>query len=291
MSKHRKFSWPENIKAFKSPLEAIVKICQRYIPPKSLEKSTSTIMQAKNTLHQAYEDMILSLAKLPFIAIFLVWLEDPRTTFELANNAKLLLEMGFIGIQGEDGKTWTIADAHEFDHNIIIDAIRCNQEINQDLQETFVATYLSFLHWLSMETYGYFPECKDPDLLRTANRVLAHSLFIKFIDKLSGEKERLVAKLLYFGGTRTLDEILKVDLKNVDFDKRVIQYGFYRVSYPAHVFADIQKLAGKKKTGRLFIGRKNAPLSPPTIFRNFKQAATEVGLGQTFGPAILTAST
>jgi hypothetical protein len=95
--------------------------------------------------------------------------------------------------------------------------------------------------------------------------------------------------LLYFGGTRTLEEVLTLNIENVNIDKRFINFGLQPIAYPLHVFADIKDLSQGRKKGRVFIGRrgKSTSLNPATIFRNFKEAATEVGLGQNFTPKML----
>lgn len=103
---------------------------------------------------------------------------------------------------------------------------------------------------------------------------------------------QLLAKLLYYGGSRTLDEVLSLDLKDVDYKEQVIRYGSQLIAYPAHVFSDIQALTeGRPKpSGRIFIGRQNANLNPATVFRNFKEAGSRIGLGDSFSPKSLTTS-
>ena len=79
--------------------------------------------------------------------------------------------------------------------------------------------------------------------------------------------------------------------QHIDFEKKLIKYKNQLVSYPGHVFADIKTLIEQKTSGQVFLGRQNAPLNPATIFRNFKEAALKVGLGQSFSPAMLILNT
>ena len=205
---------------------------------------------------------------------------------ELQNAAQMLVEHGYIGITDTKKNAWTLEDARGFDHSTVLDAIRSQKDITLFTREYLVTTYINFMQWLSNETHGYIERLEDPDLVRARGRAFEYLRFIKFLDALK-EKEQLVAKLLYFGGTRFLDEILDLQVENVDFEKKMIQYKNQLVSYPGHVFSDISALIGKKTRGQIFSGRQNAPLNPATIFRNFKEAALKVGLEQSFSPAVL----
>jgi hypothetical protein len=298
MPDYKKISWQPTKKAHESSertktpntLKTFLELCQKQLPEKTILKSQALLAEKRAALHKANKSNIEEISKQPFLVIFLVWTQEVASMHhEMVEAARQLLEHGFIGIANKNGKTWTIGDAQSFDHRIVIDTIRCQNELSLREREQLVAAYLSFIQWLSQETYGYFNKLHDPDLMRTQGRLLAYPLFINFLNAL-GEKERLVAKLLYFGGSRTLDEVLNLQLEEIDFEKKIIHFESQQVNYPAHIFADIQSIAGKKRRGRLFLGRQNAPLSPPTIFRNFKEAAVEVGLGQTFAPAILSSS-
>lgn len=121
-------------------------------------------------------------------------------------------------------------------------------------------------------------------------RALPYPSFVSFLSALSNDKSRLVASLLYYGGSRTLEEVLQITLKDVDFEKKVVYFKSTPVNYPAHVFNDIKAIVKPRTSGRLFIGRQGSALNPATIFRNFKEAGVKIGLGSLFTPACLTAN-
>lgn len=296
MPDYGKISWQStkrlNAHALKSttvnPSEAILNLCKKHIPEKTILNSSTALTEERAALHEAHRKIVKKIAEHPFLVIFVLWTQEIASLHpEMVHAAKVLLEQGFIGIADKKGQIWTIEDAHGFDHRVVLNAIRCQPEMPLETREQLVSAYISFMQWLSQETHGYFNNLEDPDVISTRGRVLAHPLFINFLNALNA-KEQLVAKLLYFGGSRTLDEVLNLQLDAIDLEKHIIHFESQQVHYPTHVFADIQAIAGKKKQGRLFLGRQNAPLSPPTIFRNFKKAALQVGLGQTFAPAVLT---
>lgn len=107
--------------------------------------------------------------------------------------------------------------------------------------------------------------------------------FNKVLEHLD-EKYQLVAKLLYFGGTRTLEEILSLEIQHIDFKGEKIFFNGLGIKYPIHVFTHIQNVVKNRTIGRLFLGRQNLPLYPSTIFRNFKIAGKKAGLGDCFTP-------
>lgn len=274
-----------------NPIDTALKLCERYIPRKTILKSDAAFVQERAALHEANKKIIEKISQHSLLVAFIVWIKEIASLYpDVAHAATLLLEYDFIGVADKKGKIWTIADAHGFDHRLVIDAVRCQHELPLQMREQLVKAYIAFMQWMSVETHGYISKIEDHDVARTSGRLLAYPLFISFLCALKEkEKEQLVAKLLYFGGSRTLDEVLKLQLEAVEFEKKVVRYDSLIVSYPAHVFADIQSIAGKRKRGRVFLGRQNVPLSHTTIFRNFKEAALEAGLGQSFSPAILTA--
>src|SRR5262249_25891188 len=143
----------------------------------------------------------------PFVTAFLVWIKEIATDPPTRLLAKTIMESGFIRITDKEGKVWTIAHAKMFDHRNILEAIRCRREWNFQIRERLVNTYLHFIKWLSKVTHGFVPLLEDPDLCRSQDRSLAFLNFIHFLSKLR-EEDQLVAKLLYFGGSRSLGEIL-----------------------------------------------------------------------------------
>ena len=99
----------------------------------------------------------------------------------------------------------------------------------------------------------------------------------------------IVAKqLLYFGGDRTLDEVLNLKIPDVDFEEHLIGFGAKSVPYPLHVFADIKAIIGKRSKGKVILGRQEGDLNPATVFRNFKTAGINAGMPWLSLPSQLT---
>jgi hypothetical protein len=270
---------------------SFVNFCEGKVPTKQLVEQCELFEKQRNHIKSEYTKFIGEISEEPFIASFIVWVKEVGYRhMEMLEGAKMLLEHGLIGVTDHAGGLWTIGKAKGFDHRTVIDTIRCHKEWTLPVRENVVKTYLSFISWLSLETNSYIPRLEDPDLVRSQGRTLPYSSFISFLGALPNDKARLVASLLYYGGSRTLDEVLQLTLKNVDFEKRVIYFESVPVSYPAHVFDDIKEMAKPRTSGKLFLGRQGLPLNPATIFRNFKDAALKSGLGPLFTPAYLTTS-
>jgi hypothetical protein len=269
--------------------DVFLRYCKTKAPNIPLSDSCKIIEEQKNRLRDVHKNVIEKISKEPLLASFVVWIKEiGHIPPELLEGAKMLLEHGFIGIEDTKGEIWSIQKSRGFDQKKVIEAIRCRHEFSIATRENLVRTYISFIQWLSEITYGYINKLEDPDFHRSAGRVITHQQFIQFLDALTSEKARLVAKLLYFGGKRTLEEVLSVDLKQVNFKKRQIQFDSAPIEYPEHVFSDINALTYGRKTGRLFEGRNKTPLNPKTIFRNFQDAATHLGIGTSFGIKRLT---
>jgi hypothetical protein len=270
---------------------SFVNFCEGKVPTKQLMKECELFEKQRNHIKSEYKKFVGEISKEPFIASFIVWVKEVAfRDSETLEGAKILLEHGLIGVTDNEGGLWTIGKAQGFDHRTVIDTIRCHREWSLPVRENLVKTYLSFISWLSLETYSYIPPLEDPDLRRSRGRTLPYSSFIAFVGELSNDKARLVASLLYYGGSRTMEEVLQLTLKNVDFEKRLVYFESVPVSYPAHIFDDIKAITKPRTSGKLFLGRQGLALNPATIFRNFKEAASKSGLGPLFTPAYLTTS-
>ncbi len=294
----KKISWKASLaKGEKPKLQdpaevflSFMNFCEAKIPSTKLKKECERFDEQRKLIKSEYKKFISEIAKEPFIASFVVWVKEVgQQDTEQFEGATMLLKNGLICVVGDDGKQWTIENAKVFDHRIVIDTIRCHREWPLHQRENVVKTYLSFLSWLSAETFSYIARFEDPDQVRTRGRMLPYPAFISFLSALSNDKARLVASLLYYGGSRSLDEVLQLTLKDVDFKNRIIQFKSASVSYPEHVFADVKAIAQSRTSGKLFLGRQKSPLNPAIIFRNFKEAALNSVLGNLFTPAYLTA--
>lgn len=295
----KKISWKVESATHEQPMAKIVadhflffvKSCEGKVSISRLLKECELFDEQRNHIKSEYTKFIEKISEESFLASFIVWVKDlgPRDV-EMLELAQILLDNGLIGIADDEGQLWTIRKAKSFDHTSIIEAIRSHREWPLTSRENLVRAYLSFISWLSAQTCSYISRLEDPNVVRSRGRTLPYSSFISFLEALPNEKAQLVSSLLYFGGTRTLEEVLQLSLKSVDFEKNVIHYEAGPVSYPAHVFENIKAVAQHRSSGKLFFGRQGTSLNPATIFRNFKEAALKCGLGPIFTPSCLTSS-
>lgn len=295
MSDFGKIQWEAKAKhSGKHPAEGtdsfeyFLNYCKAKLPSQNLTKSYEAFLSERSRLQGELQNFINAISNQPLLTAFLAWVKEVSMipNFDL-NLARYLLENGLVGITDKKGDLWTIGKAKEFDHQSVLDAIRCNTNWSTALREDLVMAYVSFMQWLSNVTFGYIDRIEDPDMMRSQARALPYSMFLNFISNLK-DKDRIVAKLLYFGGNRTLEEILELKIEHLDFDDRSVYFNSQPITYPLHVFADLKTLTKERKKGRLFLGRQNAPLNTTTIFRNFKTAAVKSGLGNNFTPKALT---
>lgn len=193
----------------------------------------------------------------------------------------LLVNSKYLPFKDTKGKPLKIDEFDLEEHYAVIDRIRADKDVTLKEREALVKTYLIFVSWLWMETFKPGMPFEDSDRAKSKNRVLDFDKFIDLLEKLD-KRGRIVAKLLYFGGSRTLDEIVNLDLSVIDFDHRMIQYDGQFITYPKHVFDDIRESADGRKKGPVFLGRNKTTLNRITFFRNLKEAASQVGLGTSF---------
>ncbi len=222
---------------------------------------------------------------IPLLSAFLAWTKEDLTDSERLADAKALLENGFIGLKDAEGAIWTLKHTSKQDPNVIFEAIRCKRDWPLTQREQLVKEYKAFLSFLSVRTNRYITLRTDEERDEVRSREIGYDEFLTFADQLN-DKSQLVAKLLYFGGNRTLEEVLALAIPDVNFEPQEINFGSQAVSYPLQVFVDIKASIGKRSKGRVFLGRQNAPLNPATIFRNFKDAAEKTGLH--FGVGLFT---
>ncbi len=270
-------------------LMTFCKASQQKLPDVNLLDYCRVIEKELLQIETTIQTCIDTISKAPFLAIFDIWIKKYGYAHAaLLDASKALLEHNFIKIYDTDGTIWTIGKTKEFDHRQILDDIRSESKWSIRRKETLVQTYISFMSWLWNESRGYVSKLDDPDQLQTIKRTFKFSHFIEFLDAVTNEKSQLVAKLLYFGNKRTLEEVLSLKLEQVDFTKKLIHYDSDPIHYPAHVFNDIRAITSPRKTGHIFEGRQTATINPKTVFRNFQEAAERAGLETPFSIKSLT---
>lgn len=248
------------------------------------EKRAIFIKEIEN-LDNAFREAQKVFAKIPFSASFLaIVMTMAEGRADYVEEAKMLLENGFIGYQDNNGNIWTLEHVAKQDANIVYQAIRCHREWPIKVRERLVRRYKSILYDLNNVTMGYIGKKTDNEIFYH-NRFITYDFFINFLGELN-EKAQLVAKLLYYGRKRSLDDVLKLEIKDINFTSEVVKYSNQDVSYPKHVFCDLSAIIQDRKSGRVFLGRQNSPLNPATIFRNFKEAGQKLGM-PSFSPSML----
>lgn len=272
------------------PIDKLISLFSDKLSSHQLMETCIKFQGAEQKLGVEISKFINSVEQLPFISAFLVWTHNIACELDYVGEAQEILKSRLIPFHDAEGNVFTIAHASRFDHAEVVEAIRCLRNIPLQVREDMVIVYITFIEWINYLTqYHLFTDLEDPDIRRTWWRKLPLSRFCDFIIGIKNENARIVAKLLYFGGNRTLDEILRLEIKDIDYENRQITFGTSKVSYPLHVFSDIKSIAHPRTSGKVFIGRQNAALSPKTIFLNFKSAVKLAGLDPAFSIKTLTA--
>lgn len=226
--------------------------------------------------------------KQSLLAAYLTWTKYHYFKIEAFDYPKLILQKNIIPFKNNSGRLLLIQDlTKEFFVNIL-EAVRCRRDLSLHLKEAFVYTVLDFNEWFCQATtFGKRFEVEDPDRLKTAGRLVAFDDFIELLCNLD-KRCQLVAKLLYFGGSRTLEQVITLQIEDVQFDAQEIIFDGVKIGYPKHIFEDILSLIDGRPSGNVFEGRQNTSLNAATIFRNFKEAASRIPLGDSFSPKSLT---
>lgn len=274
----------------KVTLESFLQYFHLKFPDKETFEYSKVFHREYTQLEKAFLAAKKAFHEIPLVSAYLDWVQEAYSqTAEEIEIPKILLSEGFIGLKDSEGATWTLSDAAKQDPTEIYQAIRCRRDLSLVFREQLVNAYKSFLEYLSSCTQGYIKPKYDFEDTYVRHRSLSLRDFVLFADQLN-DSLKLVAKLLYFGGNRSLEEVLRLTIQEVDFESRHISFGSKVVPYPLHVFADIKAVVGKRSKGDVFRGRKNAPLNPTTVFRNFKEAGDKAGFWMVidFLPSTLT---
>lgn len=252
-----------------------------------LEKYVSEFEEERNKLKLTMQESLKLLRGKPLLAAFLAWSKIGLVGNGIPNNSRKLLDRKIIPFIDSKKKLVPIKKASRKEINSAIEKIRSIKDFDIMEREILTAHYLDFINWLHTIAFFSVSDIEDPDKQKTLHRWLKYDIFIKLLTKLD-DRCQLVAKLLYFGGSRVLAEILDLDVRDVDFDRRVITYDTFEISYPLHVVEDIKNLIGDRNKGKVFLGKNKTSLNAATIFRNFKEAASQIGLNGEFSPKMLS---
>lgn len=252
-----------------------------------LEKYVLEFEEERNKLKSTMQESLKTLRGKPLLVAFLVWSRRGLIGKGVSNYSRKLLDQKIIQFTDSKKKLVPIRETSRKEVFNAIEKIRSIKDFDIMEREILTAHYLDFINWLHAIAFFSVSDIEDPDKQKTLHRWLKYDVFIKLLTKLD-DRCQLVAKLLYFGGSRVLAEILDLDVRDVDFDRRVIAYDTFEISYPLHVIDDIKNLIGDRKKGKVFLGKNKTSLNAATIFRNFKEAASQVGLNEEFSPKMLS---
>lgn len=266
--------------------EALINEVQDVISSQDLHATLSAFQSGQESFIQELKRFESMVKETPLITAFISWISSKKPNNLTREHSLKLLNLNLVQFRGKDEKLLKIFTINS---NLIADQInyiRCSKHISFLERENFVETLLSFYSWLSLHTHGYVMECDDPDISFAKKRSLK---LHDFIDVLKGLEDRtqLIAKLLYFGKNRVLEEVVNLQIEDVDFAHKSILFDGVHERYPPHVFEDIRTLMKERKSGPVFTGRNNSKMNPSTIFRHFQALGTIRGL-ENISPKTLT---
>lgn len=265
--------------------ETLLDYFKEAVPKKELEASVKKFENERESLNKAIKHSLSILREQPLLVAFLIWSKRNLVKSGHPDYAKMLVEKDILQFKDARGHLLIIKNLNDKTFFDILEGIRCRKDLELWQREMLVLTVRDFLNWMWAVTRLSAFDIKDRDKEKALRRFLDYDDFIRFLGKLD-DRCQLVAKLLYFGGSRTLAEVLNIQMKDINFVIGTIDFGSQRISYSRHVLEDIKALTEGQTAGKIFASRKKTTLNPATIFRNFKEASQ--GLGVVYTPKILT---
>lgn len=266
---------------------AIEKFCSEIDPSLTCEKlynETQQFAAASETIGKELEVFSNALAKISLSSLILLWSQSMAKDRALgARNLSMMNELLVSKVLplATGNKLTMVKEMAALSHASVVDKIRCYSQWPIQMREDYVSFYLDFANWLSASTFGFIPPATDPDRNLTASRQLPHATFIKLITHLP-DRERILAKLFYLGGERSLEEVLSVKIEDISLQSKQITYEKYLTNYPQHVICDILEYVGSRKTGFVFINKDGERLNHTVPYRALKSAAQKLNLPSSF---------
>lgn len=272
-----------------SAVPGFKKFCLELYPKKEkalLHTDIDSFSTATNTIAAHFEKFFQKVSDLPLLSVIVFWSEnltkDKSHAAKNAHSMQQLITHGYIGIKDTRGQPWTLKHMVSIGHDSIIEAIRCNEVWTIEKTEEYVQFYIDFVNWLSEKTFSYVPQATDPDLKKTKQRKISRDEFIAICKEL-GDRERVIAQLMYYGGTRTLEEILSIKIGDINTLLGHIAISDFVVHYPKHVLSNLQAYIADRNKGYVFIGRNKGDRIDGTVpYRSLKTAISKLGLDPSF---------
>ncbi len=266
--------------------EALINEVQDIVASEELNNSLSAFQNGQESFSQELKRFESTIKQTALIAAFVIWIDTKNFNDLMREEALKLIKLNLIRFKDTDGSLINLSKINANAVSEQINSIRCQTHIEISQRESFVSVLLDFYRWLSLNTHSLVSRGKDPDLHYIEKRNLDLSDFLLILKGLD-DRSRLIAKLLYYGGSRVLEEVVNLQIENVNFIDQIILYGEIHTEYPPHVFQDIKTLIKDRKSGPVFTGRNNSKMNPSTIFRHFQALGTIRGL-ENISPKTLT---
>ncbi len=281
------FSSDDDGFVYRRSYESFFDYFKKIVSKEDLESSIQKIEDKREILNAARKQFLSAVREESLLALFLIWSKQNYVKTGYPDYAKILIEKEILIFNDDSGNLLILKNIERKFLVDILESIRCRKDLDLWQREMLVLAYLDFINFSrSVTDYMAFWDIKDLDKERSYKRIFEYDDFIRIIDKLD-DKFQLLAKLLYLGGQRTLDQVLTLNVQDIQFERRVVVYGNDQASYSLHVFEDLKAIIGEKKFGRVFLGRQDNPLNAATVFRHFKDGATKARLDPSFSPKTL----
>ena len=226
------------------------------------------------------------ISDIPFMALIVSWAKNTDALLAMGErHVACILDMIEHNILPYEHKKThkfiTLSELQLGDHSDIFDAIRSVNDWSFEKQEEYVATYSQFTNTISELTYGLILHPYDTDRALTSQRRLSFDTYIKILKTLS-ERERILAKIFYLGGSRSVEEVLSLKIEDIDFVNSTLKISDELISYPKHVIHDLKYFVGKRTKGYVFTGRTGEKIDPTVPYRALKLIATKLDLDPSF---------
>ncbi len=267
--------------------EQLLEICLSVDPEQNEENLSALKIDFSRCSEDQHRQIALfrnEIAQVPFSALVLLWgggMRNDRIFGErYLRMMHDLVGAGLVLLVSNQKKTVVLEDLSLQDPSFVIEEVRCFEDWSVTKREDYVLLYKNFAEWLSKETCGYIPEAKDLDRIRTQRRLLAFESYIDLLDRMD-LREQILVKLFYLGGYRPLEEILSLKIEDIDFNRSVLCFD-EEVSYPRHLFKNIEAYIVGRKKGFVFTGRDGEKISYTTPFRALKGVVSELKLDPSF---------
>ncbi|MBS0654698.1 MAG: site-specific integrase, partial [Verrucomicrobia bacterium] len=252
----------------------------------SLLAHGSDMMVLSEKVDEAISQFQHQISNKPFMALVVSWASDVDA--HLASGERLvacildLIEHGVLPYEDKKShKFITLSQLQLEDHADVFDAIRSVNEWSVDKQEEYVLIYGQFANKLSELTSGLILEPFDIDRSLTSKRRLPFETYIKILKHLS-ERERILTKIFYLGGSRSLEEVLSLKIEDIDFTNHTLYISEEPIVYPKHVFHDLKYFIGRRTKGFVFTGRSGDKIDHTVPYRALKLIISKLDLDPAF---------